>query len=893
LKTTAAGGIALVVSRLDLLDSPQAQAAIMDPPGGWKGGPGQARYRIDGLAKVTGQKIYARDFRARDVAGWPAPEEHVFILRAPFADRVFAGVSTDFLPPEIRPKRVVTAADLKRDGIGIAEEDYPEGMYLVPEGERPDHLGQPVALLFFDDVHALQRARPRLLHAPEAIRTAGDASIPAPTDYEPQTSIIHVVRDGPQPYAVRERFAQTLGGPVRPTDPGQRNADAMQYVDLIGEKLEASGWEIHRQTYTTQITDPMFMEPESGLAWLDRSSETLHLLIGSQSPEYDARSAGELFAPEGCAIKVRTVRFTACYPGGGFGGRDTSILCLYLGLAAAYSDRPIRIAYDRFEQFQTGVKRHAAKIDLTLGIDQSGRFQAVRNHTVLNGGGRINVSAYVAQVAAIMGAGSYDFPLADIWSRAEHTRSIVAGSIRAFGAETPSFAIESMVDEIAEGRKIDPIELRLRNLLRPGWSIVTGAPKAPAGLGEICERARAHPLWRERERKRAARSHADLAYGVGFALAMKNYGTGADAVFQGVSIDDRGRIAVTTHAVDMGTGTATTLAITTARALGANADEVKTGEIEIFDELGMVESFDPQPDNPRWTPITFMSHKAATTSSRWVFGVDTTSQILFELGLMPAARALWGRAARKLAARDTQWKDGRLTARGLRPLTLADIARRAHADRGVVAVLTHAFFSAKWVEADYAVDGETRRWPIDALGVLRAGSADYEVVERKNSQLYTVESMWEGNGQTFGAAGCLLAVEVDRRSGAVRVVEGVHYVAPGRVLMRDFVEGQMDGSFAFGVGYALLEDLPPYEDGAADGKWNLNRYHVPLARDCAIRTMEKVILPPESPDAPARGVAEVTTCPVAPAIANAVAHATGKRFRTLPITPESVRAALA
>jgi len=891
LKSAAAGGIAIVVSRLSFLDSPQAQAAIMDPPGGWKGAPGQARYRIDGLAKVTGQKIYARDFRARDIAGWPVPEEHVFVLCAAFADRVFDGVSLDFLPPELRPKRVVTAADLKRDGVGIAQSDYPEGNYLVPEGTRPDYLGQPVALLFYDDPYTLQRARPRLLYAPDAIRVGSAAPLPAPNNYEPETSIIHVVRDGNQPYAKREKFAQTIGGPVRPTEPGKRNADAMQYVDMIGDKLKNSGWEVHAQTYATQITDPMFMEPESGLAWLDRSRKTLHLLIGSQSPEYDARGAGELFAPEGCTIGVETVNFTACYPGGGFGGRDTSILCLYLALAAAYSERPIRIAYDRFQQFQVGTKRHAARIDLTIGIDEAGYFQAVRNHTVLNGGGRINVSAYVAQVAAIMGAGCYAFPLADIWSRAEYTRSVVAGSVRAFGSENSAFAIESLIDEIAEQRKVDAIELRLKNLLQPGWSIVTGAPKAPPALGEICQRALAHPLWRGRARARAARSRDGRAYGVGFALAMKNYGTGADGIFQGVAIDENGRITVTSHAVDMGTGTATTLAITTARALGANADEVKTGEIAIFAKLEMVESFTELKDNPRWTPIAFMSHKASTTSGRWVHGVDQASQVLFETGLLPAARALWGPRASKLAAPDVHWQDGALVARGLKPLPLADVARRAHADGRVVAVLTHAFFSARWVSADYTVDGMTRRWPIDALAVQHGGAADYAIVDRRNAELFTVESMWEGNGQTFGGAGCLVGVEVDRHSGVVTVVEGVHLIAPGRVLVRDFVEGQMDGCFSQGVGYALLEELPPFEQGAADGTWNLNRYHVPLAADCAIHAVEKIILPPESPDAPARGVAEVAFCPVAPAIANAVAHATGKRFRSLPITPDAVRAA--
>jgi len=882
-----------VVTRVGFRDSGRAQAATMDPPGGWKGAPGQARYRIDGLAKVTGQKIYARDFRARDLTGWPAPEQEVFVLRAAFADRVVSGVDVGFLPPELRPKRVVTAADLARDGIGIAKEEYPEGRYLVPLGSRPDYLGQPVALLFYDDAGTLRRARPHLRYAPQAIVTSGAAPLPEASYYQPETSIVHVVRAGKEPYAVRQKFAQTIGGPVRPEEPGQRNAEAMRYVKEISERIAGAGWKVHERTYRSAMTDPMFMEPESGLAWLDRDTRTLHLLIGSQSPEYDAVGAAGLFEPEGCTIGVDTVSFTACYPGGGFGGRDTSIFCLYLALAAAYADGPIRIALDRYEQFQSGVKRHATRIDLAVAADETGTLQAVRNHTFLNGGGRINVSAYVAQVAAIMGAGAYDFALADIWSRAEHTRSPVAGSMRGFGSEFSAFAIESMIDEVADDLKTDPIELRLKNVLHPDWSIVTGAPHAPPGMREICEGALKHRLWRERDARRARGADGGRAYGVGFALAMKNYGTGADAVYQAVEIDRDGRIVVTSHAVDMGTGTATTLAVTTARTLGANADEVKTGEIAIFKKLEMVESFEERKDDPRWTPITFMSHKASTTSGRWVVGVDQTSQALFELGLLPAARALWGTKAARLGAQDVHWQDGALVAQGLEPLPLARLARRAHDDGGVVGVMTHAFFSGRWVDAEYPVDGSARRWPFDGLALRRGGAADWRIVDRQNPQLFTVESMWEGNGQTFGAAACLVAVEVDRRTGDVRVVEGVQYLAPGRVLVRDFVEGQMDGSFAMGVGIALLESLPPYEDGASDGRWNLNRYHVALSGDCALHRVEKVILPPESPDAPARGVAEVAFCPVIPAVANALAHATGKRFYELPITPDRVRAALA
>ena len=145
-------------------------------------------------------------------------------------------------------------------------------------------------------------------------------------------------------------------------------------------------------------------------------------------------------------------------------------------------------------------------------------------------------------------------------------------------------------------------------------------------------------------------------------------------------------------------------------------------------------------------------------------------------------------------------------------------------------------------------------------------------------------------GQTFSATGALAAVLVDRNTGEPRVVAGVHLAAPGKMIQRELVEGQLEGSWAMGIGHTLLENLPTSAEGPTDGTWNLNRYYVPLARDCALRSTENVILPAESSDAPARGMGEVPLLPVAPAIANAIAHATGQRFRDLPITPEKIRA---
>ena len=891
LKTTAASGAVILLSRYDLWGA-EAYAGQSLQPADWQAGPGKARFRIDGFAKVTGQKIYARDFRARDLPGWPQDEQVVYILRATFSDHVFDGVDLSELPEELKPQKMVTAEDLQRDGIHIAETNYPEGMYLVPKGSAPDHLGQPVALLFFKDLQTMKAARSQLMFELDPIKKGASITLPKDYVYQPETSIIHIVKEGPEPYEKRVKFAQTKGGPVHPEEPGKRNAEAMLGVKLIDSKLTSGGWRLTEGTYTTQLIDPMFMEPESGLGWLDPKQQTLHLLIGTQSPQDDANTAVELFKDLEGRFKVGTVDFTSCYLGGGFGGRDTSIFCVYLSLAAAYADGPVRIIYDRFEQFQSGIKRHPATMDITLAADDKGQFQALRTHAVLNGGGRPNLSKYVAQVAGLNATGPYDFPLADILSQAVHTRSLGAGSMRGYGASMLAFAIESSVDEAARSLKMDAIDLRQRNVLHPGWAISTGAPKAPPGLEDMCKKARAHRLWSHREQLKQTQSKGDIAFGVGFAITMKNYGTGADAIFNDVAIDPLGQITVTTHAVDMGNGSATTLALSTAAILGANATSVKLGEIDLFKQLDMVESFEPQPQNPRWTPLLFMSSKAATTSSRWVHSVEQSSHVLFETGLFPAAQSLWGKKGDTLKIASVHWRNGYLTAPGLRPLSLKDIAAKAHADRRITAVMNHAFFSAKWVEGDYSIDGVTQRRPVDGLAIRRGQATQYEIVERKNPQLMTVESMWEGNGQTFGASACLVAVTVNRKTGEIKVVEGVHYLAPGKVLQQEMVEGQMDGAFAMGVGHALLENLPAFEDGPTTGRWNLDRYHVALAGDSALGKIEKVILPPESETAPARGIAEVVLNPVAPAIANAVTHAIDVRFRDLPITAEKVRNAL-
>jgi len=94
-----------------------------------------------------------------------------------------------------------------------------------------------------------------------------------------------------------------------------------------------------------------------------------------------------------------------------------------------------------------------------------------------------------------------------------------------------------------------------------------------------------------------------------------------------------------------------------------------------------------------------------------------------------------------------------------------------------------------------------------------------------------------------------------------------------------------------GVGYVLREDSPQTYGGPGEGKWNLHRYHVPMWSDLPLHRIRLELLEPDPDEAP-RGIAEAVLCPVLPALANAIAHATGKRFRALPITSDKILEAL-
>ena len=156
-KWVTASGIALSLSRLGSAEEPSF-AARETLPGRQRWNPAATGAgRIDGAAKVTGAKLYASDFRAADLPGWPSKTAHAILVRAPDATHVYTGIDLARLTGASKPTVVVTAADLVRAGTRVPE--FYAGDLLCPVGRTPIYLGQPVALLIFEEFDGFDQAR--------------------------------------------------------------------------------------------------------------------------------------------------------------------------------------------------------------------------------------------------------------------------------------------------------------------------------------------------------------------------------------------------------------------------------------------------------------------------------------------------------------------------------------------------------------------------------------------------------------------------------------------------------------------------------------------------------------------------------------------------------------
>ncbi len=209
-------------------------------------------------------------------------------------------------------------------------------------------------------------------------------------------------------------------------------------------------------------------------------------------------------------------------------------------------------------------------------------------------------------------------------------------------------AIELMMDEAAARLNMDPIDLRLKNVMLSGQKNMEGGiPAGSLRAREILEKARQHPLWtgREQKKKEFEAANPGKLYGVGFACVMKDYGTGSQGDHSGIEIDEQGQVHLRTSIVEIGTGSATSQAVICAKWVGRAAHTVQASHLD-WPELGMEATHNPyilkqadqdkQQANPRWTPVLSSGSYASSSSYFGSHGTSEAARLLFLYGLWPA-----------------------------------------------------------------------------------------------------------------------------------------------------------------------------------------------------------------------------------------------------------------
>jgi CO/xanthine dehydrogenase Mo-binding subunit len=292
LRASLIGGIAVYLAPFGTraFASLFEQALLTRPA--WNGHDGELKYRVDAIAKVTGKKVFARDIRARDMPHWPHQQAHALALRVTVADRRYAGFDLSPLDGDLKPDRVVTAAELKRDGLTFPD-FYGEDM-LLPEGQTPAYLGQAVAILIYQDFARFRFAKETLQFNDAVVRYG---EVTGPLQRDPWGSS-RFVRVGGKAAYDDDVFSAMKQGPIspsydkhepvwpKPARDGDLGAQGMYYANSIGDELAhpPADWLVLTRDYATQSGDTAALEPDNANGWYDADKQELHLVVPAQSP---------------------------------------------------------------------------------------------------------------------------------------------------------------------------------------------------------------------------------------------------------------------------------------------------------------------------------------------------------------------------------------------------------------------------------------------------------------------------------------------------------------------------------------------------------------------------------------------------------------------------------
>ena len=572
-------------------------------------------------------------------------------------------------------------------------------------------------------------------------------------------------------------------------------------------------------TFSSPAVEHVALEPHVALAHVRGNQITVW--TSCQNPHAVQAQLAQIFKVP--ISEVRVIVFTL---GGGFGGKLNAKLEPVAALLSWKAGRPVRLALRREEDFLIATQ-HASKIQLKTGVKRDGTLVATEAYCYYNSGAYADTTPNLI-TRGYAATGPYKVPNLYVDSYGVYTNVVPTGAFRGYGITQVAWAHEAQIDIIADALKIDPLELRLKNVLQKGDPFSTGEPMAEMHYTELLKGAAEKIGWnkgplvvRDGNKIRAK----------GLSAIIKGMATPTTSTVT-VKLNPDGSLSVLTSTVEMGQGAKTSLAQIAAAEADVSLNQVRISE----------------PDTA-FTPFDW-----STSASRSTYCMGSA----IGLAVQEIKAQLLEAAGEQLEAakEDLILREGKVMVRGTpnRSVAYADVVSWTKRSN---------FLGRGSFVANYGPDGSE------------------VVMDSETGQGY-------GSAEWHPAV-VSCEVEVDVETGRVEVTRLHAELYVGRVINPLLCELQVEGAAIFGLGQSLFEELVFDTDGRITNA-NLSDYMIPSFRDVP-QELTVHLLQPEGVTE-VHGIGETALPPIRPAIANAICRALGARIFDLPITPERVLRAL-
>ncbi len=591
------------------------------------------------------------------------------------------------------------------------------------------------------------------------------------------------------------------------------------------------------EDYETPFVEHAYMEPEAGVAYLNPQG-AVEICCSTQAPflmrDQIARCLG---------LPQQKVVVRGMPVGGAFGGKMDITIQVLLALGALVTGRPFKMTLTRDESIRMSTKRHPFMMRFKTGATRDGKLVALEAKIVSDAGAYQGFSKEILEQGMVFSGGPYFWPASRVEGTAFYTNNVLGGAFRGFGMNQVHFAVESQIDTLAQKLSMEPMALRLMNVLEEGKETFGGERLGPSfAAKEVL--LEAEKRFKELRGVRGP-SQGHKKFGVGVGLAFKNIGGGRGFANRGgavLRLLESGTVELRASVCDMGQGAASVLAQIAAAETGIGIDRFRVvfGDTSLVPE-GAVASAQRQ---------TMTAGNAALGASR-----------AFKRTLLEMAGRKQG-----VSVSDLDLAGGHVVNRNREPIvSLEDL---------------YTFAAGKTVEAAYEW-AAPRTYPLRVEGsrpiAAGTGQAGHQEAEREEYRNYFA----------YNSACQVALVEVDTLSFAVEVKKILAFHDVGKAINPQKVKRQLEGGIMMGIGYALSEKFL-LKDSVPQTR-TLRGCGIP---DIRVRPEIEIILV-EKPDPvgpfSAKGASEIALVPTVPAILNAIHDATGVRITSLPAKPERIR----